>query len=288
LKKFSREVKQVAYQIVNPLGCLREKGSGSFGWETALTSWVLLALPFAYQKKAGYIIFSNEASCNEFFYDKSGLRVIPDYEQSGQATEELSILTQALSEGEVYTTTFLQGLDDIAIISILKNRYPLSLKFLMSCWAETEAAKNKRWCAECSKCARIYLYLAANGIDPIKETGFKDNLFLAEKERFFNAFGQRAAGTGFDAFGTNRDEQLLGFYLTYLRGNRDPLVNKFISSPIFKETQARFKYLVTKYFTLKPEVLTPPQWKRKIDKIFAESLKQARDEIEKLNENKTS
>ncbi|MDD5043172.1 MAG: hypothetical protein PHD51_00685 [Patescibacteria group bacterium] len=277
-KQFSADTGEKIYYLDNPLGKLREYGEGWFGWELALTSWALLSLPFAYAKKAGYIIFSNEATCNDFFYDDENLKVIPDYEQSGQATEELSILTQSLSEGEVYTTTFLQGVHDLAIISILKNRYHSSLKYLMSCWAETEAAKDKRWCADCSKCARIYLYLSANGIDP-EEAGFKDNLFASDREKLFNIFGRPAVGTGFDAFGTNRDEQLLAFYLTYLRGNRDPLVEKFAVSSAKKEAEDRFEELFLKYFFIHEEHITPPQWKEKIDKIFRESLEQTKKEI---------
>jgi len=282
IEKFSEKENEKVYYLENPLGNLREYGEGWFGWELALTSWCLLSLPFAYKKKAGYIVFSNEASCNEFFYDKDNLKVIPDYEQSEQATEELSILTQALSEGEVYTTTFLQGLHELAILSILKKRYPKSLKYLMSCWAETEPAKDKRWCADCSKCARIFVFLSALGINPMKEVGYKDNMFMPEFERLYNVFGKTAAGTGFDSFGINRDEQLLTFYLTYLRGNRDLLVVKFAESSSFKEAESRFDELIEKYFTLHEEFITPPQWKERIDSIFSETLEKVREEAKAL------
>lgn len=282
IKKFSRANQEKIYYLENPPGSLREYGEGWFGWELSLTSWAFLSLPFAYRHRAGYLVVSNEASCNDFFYDRENLKVVPDYEQSGQATEELSLLSQALSEGEVYTTTFLQGLHEIAILAILKNRCPQNLPYLMSCWAETKAAANKRWCADCSKCARIFLYLAANGIEPVRDAGFQDNLFLPAYRQFYNVFDGYAKGTGFDAFGTNRDEQLLAFYLTYLRGNRQPLVKEFAGSPAKAEAEARFNELVDKYFCLHPEWITPVQWKKKIDRIFQESLKAARDEISHL------
>lgn len=285
IKQFSQDTKKKVYFLDNPLGSLREYGEGWFGWELALTSWALLSLPFAYHYKAGYIVFSNEASCNDFFYDKENLKVIPDYEQSGQATEELSLLTQSLSEGEVYSTTFLQGLQEIAITAVLKDRYRHIFKYLMSCWAETKAAKHKRWCAVCSKCARIFLYLSAHGVNPEKEAGFQDNLFKTGNERLFNIFGEKVVGTGFDAFGTNRDEQLFAFYLTYLRGNRQPLVKKFASLPLLKEAESRFDEFLHKYFTLQKEFVTPPQWKQKLDHIFNESLSKARQEIINLKRN---
>lgn len=282
IKKFKQETGETVHYLENSLGNLREYGEGWFGWELALTSWTLLSLPFAYHYKSGYVVFSNEASCNDFFYDDENLKVLPDYEQSGQATEEMSILTQALSEGEVYTTTFLQGLHEIAIVAVLNKRYPKYLKYLMSCWAETKAAENKRWCANCSKCARIYLYLTANGIDPIKKAGFQDNLLTIEKENLFNVFGQKASGTGFDSFGINRDEQLLAFYLCYLRGNNSPLIKKFSVSPEKKEAEKRFEELMNKFYQLHQENLTPPQWKNKIDKIYLESLQKTNQEIRAL------
>jgi len=279
IDKFSKFQKQKVHYVENPLGSLREYGEGWFGWELSLTSWALLSLPFAYHKKAGYIIFSNESSCNDFFYDNDNIKVVPDYEQSGQATEELSLLTQSLSEGEVYTTSFLQGLQEIAIIAILKDRYPQSLKYLMSCWAETEAAKNKRWCANCTKCARIYLYLCANGIDPQKQAGFQNNLFQLEHKTLYNIFGEKASGTGFDAFGTNYQEQLLAFYLTSLRKNKSPLIKYFNTSPAYKKAKNLFPSLVNQFFSLKKEHITPPQWKDKIDTILSSSLQKTKSQL---------
>lgn len=282
-KKFSKLINDDTFYIDNPLGSFREKGQGWFGWELAITSWVLLSLPFAYRYKAGYIIVSNEKSANAFFYDTNGIRVIPDYEQSAQATEELSLLSQSLSEGEVYTTTFLQGLQELAIIAILKQRYSeVTFPYLMSCWSETEAGRNKRWCGNCSKCARIYVFLVAWGIDPIKTVGFKDNMFAGKKRHLFNVFGDRASGTGWDAFGLNTDEQAFAFYLSYLRGNTDPLVAKFKTTKYFADIEKNLGKYFKEYLTLHEEHLTPKKWRREINKIFSNELGKARKEIRLL------
>jgi hypothetical protein len=153
--------------------------------------------------------------------------------------------------------------------------------YLMSCWAETEAAKHKRWCARCSKCARIYLYLAANGIDPEEEAGFQDNLLEEQYAHLFNVFGH-AEGTGFDAFGTNRGEQVFAFYLAYLRGRRDPLVENFAASPMFCETAADFEARLEEYFGLHPEKLSPMRYKSRIDALFSTALSRTREEIAEL------
>ena len=283
-KQFSKLVDDPMYFITIPLGSLREPGEGWFGWEMALTSYAILTLPFAYYFKSGYLLLSNEKSANYFFYDEEGRRITPDYEQSAQATEEISLLMQALSEGEVYTSTFLQGLEEIAIISILKNRYYKdTFKYLMSCWAEVEEAKNKRWCGNCSKCARIYAYLAAMGINPKNEAGFKDNMFEASKVMLFNVFEHKASGTGWDAFGLNRDEQSLAFYICYLRGVREPLIVKFSKTPLFKEVRRNYKAMVEEFFSLHEESTTPPQWKARLAKILKTSLNEVRRELLSLD-----
>lgn len=283
IKSFSEGEDVPIYFMDNPLGNLREYGEGWFGWELALTSWSLLSLPFAYKHKAAYLIFGNEKSNNDFFYDEEGLKVVPDYEQSAQATEELSLLTQSLSEGEFYTTSFVQGVNELTIIAILKNRYfNQTFKYLMSCWAETEAAKNKRWCANCSKCARLYVYMTANGIDPIKEAGYQDNMLTEDKMGLFNVFGEHASGTGWDAFGLNTDEQALAFYLTYLRGNRDPLVLQFVQTELFVKTKNNFKQLLDEYYDYHQEQSMPPQWRERINGVFGRSLRMVRKEIKTL------
>lgn len=283
IEVFKERVKEKVYFMDNPLGNLREFGEGWFGWELALTSWALLSLPFAYANRAGYIVFSNEKSVNDFFYDENGLKVQPDYEQTSQATEALSMITQALSEGEVYTTNFLNGLNDLGIIAILKDRYAKkTFPYLMSCWAETPAAKNKRWCGECSKCARLYIYLLACGVDPVKEAGFVDNMLTSEKAPLYNVFGNKASGTGWDAFGLNVDEQSLAFYLAYLRGNRDRLTLRFYRSENRIMVEERYEELVEEYFGVHNEEIMPKKFEAKIRRIYDESLARARREIGKL------
>ncbi len=281
IEKFTADTGEQIHYLENHLGKLRSPGEGWFGWELALTSWGILSLPFAYTEQAKYIIFSNEISCNDFFYDDEGFKIFVDYEQSGQATKEISLVTGAISHGQVLTTTFLQGIYEMAILAVLKDRYPYSFNYLMSCWAENEFAANKRWCANCSKCARIYVFLTAIGIDP-KSAGFEDNLLLEECERFFNIFGAKASGNCYDSFGTNRDEQLTAFYLTALRGNRDPLIKKFINSPEYIEAANRHDELINKYFGVHTENVTPLHWKKQIDTIFESSLKRFREELKTI------
>lgn len=283
IERFCTDRNEEVYYIENPLGELRQYGEAWFGWELAITSWAVMSLPFAHSSAARYIIFSNEKSCNDFFYDREGLKVVPEFDQSAPATEALNALIQSMSEGEIYVTTFLQGLNELAVIALLKHLDRDSFSYLMSCWAETDKALHKRWCAACSKCARIYIYLLANGIDPESEAGFEDNMLEDRYVQLFNVFGE-ADGTGFDAFGTNRGEQIFAFYLAWLHGSRGPLIEKFIKSPLFEEVDRDFDIFLEEYYGLHPEQLTPPRYKERIDSIYSEALAKAREEIIRLRE----
>lgn len=281
IKNFEKEKKEKIHFMENNLASLRSGGNGWFGWESTLTSYALLSLPFAYFSKATYIVFSNEIDCNYHFVGEENCKVRYDFEQSSQATEEMSHLTQNL--GGTKCTNFLMGLHDLGIFSVLKNYYRKNLKYLMSCWAETSDAKNNRWCENCSKCARTFLFLSASGIDPIKETGFKSNLFEKKYEGLFNLFGEmKTAKFTFESTGTSRNEQLLAFYLCYLRKNKSPLVEKFTKSPLFKEAKSRFPELLKEYYSLHEISDTPQELKNKIDKIFNSALKKSLTEIRNL------
>lgn len=284
---FLKKHKEKAYIIDNDFSVLREKGDGWFGWEMAITSWVLFSLPFSYYFKAKYILVSNEKSNNDYLFDKNGYKVIPDWEQSLIATKELSLLIQSLSENEVFVFTFLQGLNDLAIIGILKERYyDETFKHLMSCWSEQhtggENSRLKRWCGHCTKCARIYVYLLANGINPHKEAGFEDNMLENSKEKFYNVFGQKAKGTGWDSYGLNVYEQALAFYLSYLRGYDYPLIRKFRETLLFDYVEKNFNRLVEEYYGNFEDYLIPKIWKKKVRKIFKTTLDKVKKEIYEL------
>ncbi|MFA4827401.1 MAG: hypothetical protein WC596_04105 [Candidatus Shapirobacteria bacterium] len=280
---FSKEIHDPIICVDSELETLRDLGMSWFGWEIPLTAWAILAIPIARQWKAKYIIFSNERSTEAFFYDHDGLKVVPDYEQSTQAVDEISLLTQSLSNGNVFTTSFLQGLDEITIISILAEEFSKNtFKNLMSCGSAHECAES-RWCGKCSKCARLYLYLSANGINPLKEVGFGENMFKTSKQGLYNVFGQTAAGSLFDAFGLNTEEQAFAFYLCYLRGIKDPLVNKFTKTKYFKDVENRFDYFLNEYYRQHEERVTPSVCKQALSKLCEGILARVRKKAKALH-----
>lgn len=281
-KSFSKQSDDPIICIDSELETLRDLDVGWFGWEIPLTTWAILSIPIAYQWKAKYIIFSNEKSCDSFFYDQDGLKVVPDYEQSSQAVDEISLLTQSLSCENLFTTSLLQGLDELAIISILKSLSTEKVfNNLMSCGSSHEQDKS-RWCGDCSKCARLYLYLSANGIDPRKEAGFQENMFKKSKKQLYNSFGQTAKGELFDAFGLNTEEQSLAFYLCFLRGVKDPLVQEFANTHAFLEVQERFPFLIDEYYSYCEEKVAPLFCKNDLYKIYDGALEKIRKDLKIL------
>lgn len=282
VKQFYKDTGEKVFYLNNTLGSLRAEGEDWFGWELALTSWALLAMPFAYMTKSAYIIYSNPKSNNLFLYDSDGYKVMPTYEESEQAMEEISLLTQSLSEGEVSTISFLMGISNLGIMAVLRDRYAKgTFKYLMSCWAETEYAKNKRWCGHCTKCARTYMYLLSQGVDP-KSAGFEDDMLKKEKRDLYNVFGKKASGTGWDAFGLNTEEQALAFYLAILRGYKAPLLTEFKSTELYEKTKKNFKRLLDDYYSLHPERIIVGRWKPAVNKILKESLDKVKTEILEL------
>lgn len=281
-KAFSKQTGDNIFCIESECETLREMEEGYFGWEIPLTTWAILAIPLAYKWKAKYVVFSNEKSCDSFFYDQDGLKVIPDYEQSSQAVDEISHVTQSLSKGNLFTTSLLQGLDDLAIVAILKSLSKETIfNSLMSCGSSHEDDES-RWCNTCSKCARLYLYLSANGIDPIKEAGFKENMFKMSKIGLYNSFGKTAEGDLYDSFGLNTEEQSLAFYLCYLRGLRDPLVREFKKTQAFLETKDRFLFLIEEYYSHCEDSVMPLFCKNKLYKYYEDTLEKVREELKNL------
>lgn len=286
IENFEKDFGEKIYFVDNGFANLRAGGDGWFGWEATLTTYALMSLPFAYSTGARYIIFSNEISCNDYFYDDRALKVMFDYEQSDLATGDLSSLMRALTAGEVGCTNFLQGLYEIAIIGILKNNFEKYLKYLMSCWADNTGAAQCRWCQECSKCGRIFLFLAANGIDPQEQAGFSDNLFEEKYISLFNIFANSSGGLSksvtYDSIGTNRDEQLLAFYLAFKRGFKGYAIDKFAKSKLLEEAQERSLELIEKYYGFKEGEMIPKFCRDDVNNLFKNSLSQSLSVIHAL------
>jgi len=270
-KQFFEEFDVEVGFLQNQLGVMRE-AHGWIGWELQLTQYSLLMLPYAYQHRSRYLFFSNEQSCNFEFYNDDGFLSNPVLEQSHSWMAENSMYTRILGAKNTFLSSLVGPIHELAITRILHHRYPKIAKYQMSCWAEKKQAKKKRWCGNCSKCARLYIFLLAVGVDP-KRVDFEDNMLSEKNRKFFSVFeGVKRSEGGYDASKLGRDEQLLAFYLAYKRGVRGLLMDVFIKNHL-TEASNREAELRKTFFSVYPASTIPEELKPRILSIYKRELK---------------
>lgn len=270
-KEFFREFNLDVEFLQNQLGVMRES-HGWLGWELQLTQYSLLLLPYAYANRSRYLFFSNEQSCNFEFINNEGFVSNPVFEQSHAWMAENNMYTRILGAKNTFLSSLVGPIHELAILKILHHRYKNIAKYQMSCWSENRQAKKKRWCGHCSKCARLYIFLLALGIDP-KTVDFKDDL-LAPKNKYHYSIFENGANQleGYDATRIGRDEQILAFYLAYKRGYRHGVMEDFIREHL-TEASNRESELRRTFFGIAPATTVPEELKPQILSIFKRELK---------------
>lgn len=271
-KKFFEEFKEKVLFIENQAGKLREGGEGWYGWELQLTQYAMMLLPIVWSKKARYLFFSNEQSCNEEFLDKEGFWCNPVYEQSVKWLEQMNDLLQILGMKNLEVGSLIEPLNDLAIVKILHHRYPKIAKYQTSCSAETPEAKFNRWCGNCSKCARLFIFFLANNIDP-KKIGIPTNMLELKYKNKYTLFEDgNNKDSAYDESRVGRNEQLLAFYLAYKNGYKGELIDLF-KKLYLKESRKREKELREEYFGIHSTKTLPKELKYKLLNIYKEELK---------------
>ncbi len=279
-EKFFEEFKQKILFIKNEAGSLREpyknpSDDGWYGWEMQLTQFGLIVLPIAFARMTNYLFFSNEQSCNDKFLDKEGFWCNPVYEQSVEWIQKLGKIVQLLGMENLKVGSLIEPLHELAIIKILHHRYPEIAKYQMSCssFNEYKIIKRKsRWCGNCSKCARIFIFLLANNINP-KKVELRNNMLKLKYRQKYALFGcDKDSNYGYDVSLLGRDEQLLAFYLAYQNGYKGELIDLF-KKLYLKEAKKREKELIKKYFGIHSAETIPEELKDKVLKIYKEELK---------------
>ncbi|MEK7165904.1 MAG: hypothetical protein AAB874_03820 [Patescibacteria group bacterium] len=269
---FKKEFKVKIAFLRNSLGLLREP-YGWFGWEMQLTQYSLMLLPYVYAKRAGYILFSNEQSCNETVIDEDGFRYNPVYEQSHSWLLQNSLMTSIIGGNSLSIGTILEPLHDLAIMKILHQRYPKIAKYQSSCDLEEKPKTDSRWCENCSKCARIYIYLLAHGVNP-KTVGFMHNLLRDKYHHLFTVFAsEHVRRFGYDQSEVGNDEQLLAFLMAYQKGYRGPVMTSFIRHYL-AQTRKREKSLKQIYFGVHSAKTVPSNIRSRLLQIYRNELKE--------------
>jgi len=267
---FSKEFKIKIYFQNNDLGILRES-SGWSGWELQLTQYSLMLLPYVYAKKAGYILFSNEQSCDNSILDGDGFRCNPVYEQSHSWLLQNSLMTSIIGGNSLSIGTLLEPLNELAIMKILHKRYPEIAKYQSSCDLEFKPEGNGRWGENCSKCGRIYIFLLALGVSP-KRVGFKHNLMAKKYKKLFSIFdSSKIKAYGFDQSKVGMDEQIFSFYLAYKKGIKGPLMIEFVRKYLGYAEKNRISFR-KRFFGIHSNKTVPNPVRSKIMRIFRQEL----------------
>ena len=246
-----------------------EKGPW-WGWDLLLTQYNLLMIPYLFAHRAKYLFWSHEQSCNITFTDPEGYVINPVFEQNHQWLLNMNSSFTTLGCNTMLTS-LIEPLHDLLIMYILHHRYPDVGRFQNSCFGDEPEAKNRRWCGMCPKCARMYIFSKAIGLDP-KKIGFTKNMLVSEKKHLFSLFGCTSSDSSYDASGIGRDEQLLSFYLAYKRGTNGPLLQEF-RKKYLGEVEKRKNELFNTFFVINPSQTIPSDLKSKVIKIYEEELK---------------
>ncbi|PIZ50672.1 hypothetical protein COY27_06175 [Candidatus Woesearchaeota archaeon CG_4_10_14_0_2_um_filter_33_13] len=240
------------------------------GWSNQLTQYLFFLLPFAYSLKGKYIVFGNEKSADSHYYSSEGFKCNPVYDQSAEWLAQMNSLLHITTKGKVRTTSLVQPLHELAVCKVLYQRYPHLAKYQMSCHADNDGAEHNRWCCQCSKCARCYIFMKALNFDPIS-VGMKDMLTIENKEHYA-LFSESKELRGYDLSGLGRDEQLFAFYLAAKNGAQGTLIDLFKEN-LYVEAESREEELRNEFLKVHlPENIPTELWK-KIKPIFDEELK---------------
>ncbi len=257
----------------NTLGVLRDP-TGWFGWELQLTQYSLMLLPYVYAKRAGYILFSNEQSCDDTVMDEDGFRCNPVFEQSHSWLLQNSLMTSVIGGNSLSIGSLLEPIHELAIMKILHHRYPRIAKFQTSCDLPEKPKSDGRWCENCSKCGRMYIFLLANGIQP-RTVGFKHDLMRQKYHHIYTLFASgRIKEFGYDESEAGKNEQILAFLMAYKKGIRGPVMTSF-AHRYLAYARKHERTLRHTYFGIHSTKTIPQDLKPKVLRIF-------RQELEKL------
>jgi len=245
------------------------KNESCIGYTHMVTGFCLIALPFSHFYRAKYLIVGNQRDMEFRFYNKDNFLTWPSFDQTKIWMKEQDKLIKLMTGGKASIVSVIEPLTNIAIVRILHKRYGEFGKYEVSCDC-LDNSKEKRWCHNCSKCARLSIFMKANKIDT-KIIGFKNNLLVKKYKNFYCLFN----GKNIDCYEKSkeaRDEQLLAFYMAYKNGEKGYLIDLF-KKKFLKEAKSREDELFKRFFSIHKPTTIPKNIKEKIFSIYREELR---------------
>lgn len=274
--KFKKEFGKSLHILKHDTGKLRDYNyldlpKSEYGWGLQNTEYTLEFLPYAYALQGKYILFGNEQSTSETYYDnKYNWRVYPCYDQTHEWTVHLNQMTKMITANTVQTGSLIEPLMDMMIQRILIRRYPKFAKYQMSCFTENESGKDYHWCQECTVCAKMYLLSVASGMNP-RKIGFTKNMLESENKNLFTIFGGKSNLTYLNS-GLGRKEQLFSFYLASKNNTNGGLLSNFKTSNLYEEAKQNEEELRKIFLTIYQSISVPKELKSDILSIYKEEF----------------
>lgn len=256
-------------------GWLRQITGKWWGWDLLLTQYTLMLIPFLFGIRAKYLFWAHEASCNEIFTDEEGFKINPVFEQSYQWLLSTNSIAKIIGSNAIFAS-LIEPIHELAVMKILHGRYPKIAKYQMSCFADEDPAKSRRWCGVCTKCARMYIFMMALGIPP-KRVGFTGDMLVSKKKNLYSLF-QKGSGIKDSAYaesGLGKDEQILAFLMAYKKGVKGSLMKDF-KKEYLKDARKKEKRLRHKFFGMHTSNTLTYELKKPLMKIFEDELKRLR------------
>lgn len=262
-EKFYEEFKSDVLFFPVATGRLREIDGNYWGWDMLFTQYSLLLLPYFFGLRSKFLFWAHEQDCNSMFPNEEGFLINPVFEQSSRWILTLNHIAKGLGSNTIIAS-IIEPIDEISTTYVLHHRYSKVAKYQFSCFAEEKTKANRRWCGMCEKCATMYLFFSALGLDK-KTVGIKENMFTEKKKQLYTLFD------GTDRKDSWRDQQLLAFLLAYKNNSKGPLINQF-KRKYLQEALKRQKSLRKRFFSVHEPLTLTYDLKKPLLKIYKEEL----------------
>ena len=247
IKLFSKEFGQ-ALVVKNGIEKLNDfeywdKDETCLSYMHMVTGFCFIALPIANHYNARYIILGNQKDMDFSFINKDEYLTYPSPDQTTEWMNKQNEMINKMTKN-VSVTSLISPLTNIAIMKILFNRYKQYAKYEISCDC-LEGTNEKRWCHECNKCARLFLFISAVGADP-RLVGFTKNMLEKQNKNLFTLFKSQ---DNYEKSKEARDQQLLAFYMALKNNVQGSLIDVF-KKEFLEEAKEREDELYKKFFTV--------------------------------------
>ncbi|MEW6358529.1 MAG: hypothetical protein AB1696_19500 [Planctomycetota bacterium] len=236
------------------------KDETCLGYMHMMTGFGLVLLPFAHYYKARYIVLGNQQNMNFGFLNKDGYWTWPAFDQTHYWTKRQDTMVRVLTGGGTHVVSVIEPLTNIAIMRVLMHEYPEFAKYLVSC-DSLDASDEKRWCHNCSKCARLQMFIRAAGGD-IRHVGFRHDMLQKKHRRFYCLFSGSAVDH-YERSAESRDEQLLAFFMAWQNGASGPLMAEF-EKEFLAEAMEREDELQKRFFTFYDPIAIPDRLRQRV------------------------